>query len=196
MEPLATSLDIENHLGRLLTDDELARIDAVLADASAAVRSYTGQDFTASTTTERLRVRRGSIVLPQRPTSAVAAVEDLNANGLPYQWDGLDRLLLTISNLDSFSFVPWSRPIAVVDVTYTHGYDPIPDDIVGVVCSIVTRALGRRPEDAGIQQESIAGYSYTVGSAAAQGGFGMLPDEKAVLDRYRRVAGWVDGVPR
>ena len=42
-----------------------------------------------------------------------------------------------------------------------------------------------KPEGA-LQSESIQSYSYTVGSAGAAGPLGLLPDEKATLDRHRQ----------
>lgn len=45
---LATQQDVEDRLGRELTDAEEAGIDARLADASAVVIGYTGQDFEPS----------------------------------------------------------------------------------------------------------------------------------------------------
>ena len=39
--------------------------------------------------------------------------------------------------------------------------------------------------------ETIAGYSYTMGAVGAAGGFGLLADEREILDRYRRKGGFV-----
>lgn len=195
LAPLATADDVEARLGRSLTADEAERIDAVIADASAKVRNYTGQQFTRETTTDRFRVRRGIVKLPQRPVIAVSSVISV-LSGQPtfFRWDGIDRVSFLMSELDEFEWNPVRlapHPPAV-EITYTHGYDELPDDIVGVVCSIVTRTLGRRPEDSAVSQESIAGYSYSIGSAGAAGGFGLLPDERATLDGYKGAGGWVD----
>lgn len=188
LDPLATIEDVAARLGRCLTGDEATRMEAILDDASASVRAYTGQQFTEATSTETFRVRRNVVVLPQRPVTDVA-----NAGGAYFRWDGDDRVHFSLGSTDTFEWEPWiGGGPRTVEITYTHGYDEIPADIVGVVCSIALRAFGRRPEDGGLQQESIAGYSYSVGSAGAAGGFGLLPDERAVLDRYRRTGGWVD----
>lgn len=194
-EPLATLNDVIDRLGRDLTAGEAARIDALLLDVSASVRKYTGQDFTEATTTLRTRVRRGVVTLPQRPVTAVTSVDNVaTSTATFFRWDGLDRVTFAMSELDAWQWEPFRIGTGppVVDIEYTHGYDPIPDDIIGVVSSIAMRALGRKPEEGAVQQESIAGYSYSIGSAGAAGGFGMLPDERSVLDRYRRVGGWVD----
>ena len=189
MTDLAITADITNRLGRALTASEALRLPSILKDASAAVRNYTHQEFTLGTTTERLRVRRGTVRLPQRPVVSVASVVNVAGGSAPFQWDGLDTLCTTGRGFDTFGWEPFLVAPRVVDVTYTHGYNPIPDDIIGVVCSISIRALGRKPEDAGLTSESIAGYSYSIGAAGAAGGFGMLQDERNVLDGYLRVGG-------
>lgn len=195
MTTLATADDVEARLGRSLTTAEEERVDALLADASASIRSYTGQQFTQATTTDRFRVRRGSVTLPQRPVASIDSVTDVRTSTSVYhRWDGIDRIVFSVSALDEFEWEPFrvGNGPPVVEIEYTHGYETIPDEIIGVVCSVVTRSLGRRPEDSAVSQESIAGYSYSIGSAGAAGGFGLLPDERAVLDRYKRSSGWVD----
>lgn len=196
LPPLMTAEDVEARLGRPLTPAEAARIDALLADASSAIRSYTRQTISAvADDAVRLQVRRTHVRLPQRPVTALDAVSDPNGNPCLYRWNGFDIIHVAGNVIDTFAWVPWVTGMPYVDVVYDHGYDPIPDDIVGVGCSMVSRALGRDPIDAGITSETIAGYSYSIGSAAAAGGFGMLPTEREVLDAYRRVGGWVDQLP-
>jgi hypothetical protein len=43
---LASAADLVARLGRDFTPDEQVRVDALLADASAMIRAYTGRDFT------------------------------------------------------------------------------------------------------------------------------------------------------
>jgi hypothetical protein len=191
-DPLATLEDVEARLGRPVTSEELTRIDAVLADVSARVRSYTGQQISLDTTTQRVPVRSGAARLPQRPVVDVDAVADHHGNAIPFDWDGGDRVLLGLGILHSqFDWEPWRSPLRAVQVTYTHGHDPVPDAIVGVVASIAARTVVRSPADAGVVQESIDGYSYTVGQVGAAGGFGLFPDERQILDRFRRSGGTI-----
>ena len=191
MAPLATTADVEDRLGRSLTSAETDRIDGLLADASATVRTYTGQQFTKATTTDKLRIRRGVIRLPQLPVEEVTAVVDANGNAIAYTFDGIDRLQVGTNVLDSFSFVPWRTPLNVLTVTYEHGYDDIPDDIVAVVCSIASRSLGVNPTAAAVTQEAVGPFSHSIGSIGAAGAIGFLPAERETLDRYRRVGGFV-----
>lgn len=193
LDPLFTVDDVEARLGRDLTAAETARSDGLIADVSAAVRARTGQQLTEATSTDvRLRVRRGKVRLPQRPVTAVTAIKDVNGNPLTFTWLG-DDMVQVQPNLDPFSYVPWRNGISVVDVTYTHGYATadMPDDIIGVCCSVFARAVGRNPLDSGVTAETIAGYSYTMGAVGAAGGFGLLADEREILDRYRRKGGFV-----
>lgn len=195
LAPLATIYDVESRLGRNLSDTESARVGALLRDASVSVRNYMRQDITEATTTERLRVRNGRVLLPQRPVTAVTAAANVAGGPAAYQWDGFDRIYTASNVPDPFGWEPFRNGITAVNVTYTHGYAVIPDDIVGVVCSIVIRALGREPVDAGLVSETIQGYSYQLGSAAAAGGFGMLQAERDILDTYQRVGGRIDTSP-
>lgn len=190
MDPLATLDDLQTRLGRSLDGDDAVRALAILDDASAAVRSYTGQTFTEATTTARFQPRNGAIRLPQRPVTAVSAVENVNGDPVSFTWDhGVLVNLGGYGFLNSFEVEPFRNRRPYLDVTYTHGYEEIPADIIAVVCQIAGRAYGRQLEDTGLQSESIAGYSYSLGVAAAAGGLGMLNDERAVLDRYRVVGG-------
>lgn len=195
MADLIELADVEARLGRALTSTEVARVAALMADASASVRNYMKQDVAEDTTTATLRVRNGRVRLPQRPITAVTTV--LNSNGDPviYQWDGADSLTTGANVPDSWAWVPFTSGVVTLTVTYTHGYNPIPDDIIAVCCSVVMRAIGREPVDAGIQSESIQGYSYTLGAIGAAGALGLLDSEKHILDAYCRVGGQISTAP-
>lgn len=187
---LATLDDLETRLGHAV--DNADRAEALLADASAAVVAYTGQTFVQETTTARIRVRRGQIRLPQRPVTEVSAIADVDGVDVTHTWDGGSRIDLTGNPLNWWEINTRTTGLNWVDVTYTHGYETVPSDVIGVVCQMAARALGRAAEESGITQESIAGYSYTVGSVAAAGAVGMLPEEKTTLDRYRRLLGQIE----
>lgn len=176
MAALAAVSDLEARLGRTLSGTELSRATALLDDASAAVRGYTGQELTAGTSTnKRLRARGGVVTLPQRPVTAVTSVTDTDGNAVGYTWDGWDRL----------GVVP---ELEAVLVTYNHGYDTVPDVIVAVVCQVAGRALGTPPDGSGFTQETIGGYSYTIGGTAAAGALGLLPAELEALETFQRRA--------
>lgn len=179
-EPLASVDDLAARLGRELDDDETARIEALLADASAAVRSYTGQQFTRESTTSRLRVAGRSLRLPQRPVIGVSAVADVDGNDVSFSWYAGEVL-----GIDSLAYPTGGW----VDVTYEHGYEEVPADVVAVVCNVALRAFGVAAGQSGLASETIGTYSYSIGGAAASGPLGMLADERQVLDSYRRAYG-------
>lgn len=188
---LATVEDVEARIGRDISSiNERQRIEALLRDASAAVRVYTGRQFATGPVTARLRIwKDGAVHLP-RDVTAVTSVKDIHGNTIGSQWDGLERVYVGLPW--QFDVEEVDLPAAqIVDVTYTTGAVDVPDAIVAVVAQMAARAFGTPADQSGHQQESIAGYSYSVGTAAAAGGVGMLAGEKAILDRFRRVGGVV-----
>lgn len=190
MPALATIADVEARMAVDLTGANQTRMERLLDDASAAVRGYTGQQFTSTSTTERIKARTGVVRLPQRPVTAVGAVEDPDNNAISFEWWGDDRIYLArLTPLNEWEVNVRMTPVAYIDVTYTHGYATVPDDIKAVVCQMAMRAYGVNPTDSGKTSESITNYSYSTGGAAAAGGVGLLSDERAVLDRYRRPGG-------
>lgn len=193
MANLATLPELQARLTTLITADQEERAYALLADVSAAVRAYTGQEIEESTdSNKRLRVRNGVVRLPQRPVTAVASITDEDGNTVGYTWDGLDRLRVDSRPIDGFErnySLTFPYRVDTVLVTYTHGFSTIPADIVAVVCQIAARAIGSPATESGITQEALGAYSYSRGGAAGAGPFGLLADERAVLDRYRTPIG-------
>ena len=182
MADLITPGDIEARVGRPLTDAEQNRLAAVVRDVSAAIRSYTGQTITLVEDDEvRLRVVGGQIRLPQRPVVEVSAVTSTTGTALSYEWNGIEH-----ADVTTWAGNYWPTHQDLVDVTYTHGYATVPDDIVAVACQVAIRSLAVAIDSTAMQQESIGGYSYTLGGAAANGALGFLAGERQVLDRYRR----------
>lgn len=186
--PIAAIEDVEDRLGHTIEgEDERVRMLALIDDASGAIRAYTGRAFATGDVTLRLRPRGDFVRLEASAVTAVTTPGSVPPGAaVPFVFDGLDRLYLWPPvyrlALDwDFNGVP-----TVVDVAYVAN-DPAPAAVIAICCQMVMRAYGVRPEDSGKQQESIAGYSYSVGTSAASGGVGMLPDERAVLDQFRNV---------
>lgn len=172
MTSLATIADLELRLGSTVAAEDQARTQALLDDASAAVRAYTGQLISAGTSTVTAFPRLGEVKLMQRPVTAVTSVTNADGDDVAYCFDGVDRLY----------GLAWP---GTVTVDYAHGWASVPDDIIGVVCSIVQRSL-TAAADPGITAESIAGYSYSRGPITASGPWGLFDQEKLVLRRYQR----------
>lgn len=68
-------------------------------------------------------------------------------------------------------------------VTYSHGYDPIPDDVRVVVADMAARRYTAGVGGAVVASETIGSYSYTTRSP--DGEYGMPSADVAVLKRYR-----------
>jgi len=91
----------------------------------------------------------------------------------------------------------WASGVQIVAVTYTHGYETIPADIVDVATRAASRAYqaGLKAADAegvpGVQAKSLGDFSVTFGAEGAEGVMGasaaraLLLSEKDILNRYR-----------
>lgn len=187
MAALATLTQLKARLpSGTITDD--ARATQLLADVSAAFRRKTGQTFSQESTTERLKVRKNKIRLPQHPVTAVASVVDLN--GTPIVFTRVINILhLDTVVPDWWAWEPRRTALGYADVTYTHGYATLPDDLVGLVCQVASRGYGTVATEAGVSQEQLGPYSYTIGSVAAAGVFGLFAAEEAWLDQFAGVGG-------
>lgn len=184
--PLADVDDVAVRVGRAFTSDETARVAALIDDASAAVRLFCGQRWETGTVAVRRRVRYGRVRLSQRDVASVTSVQDVDGNDVAYEWDGLD--VVAVSPVATSFLTDRLLDGTVVDVTY-EVTSTVPPAVRAVVCQVAARAFGRPSDSTGLQSESIQGYSYSVGAAAAAGPLGLLSDERATLDRFRRVGG-------
>ena len=194
MAALATPADIEARLGRTLTDEETARVDALLSDISAYARGYTGQDFALQTTTVILPITDGDIFLPQRPVVAVSSVKTLDEDGLPgpstpWEFDGVGTLCVGTSSWVINGPAWWAdqQCFTTAEVTYQHGYAETPDDVLAAVCGAVIRNItSPNPMVSGINRETIGEYSYGLAAGTVSGPSVYLSDrDKRILDRYR-----------
>lgn len=178
--------DLGDRIGRSLSGDD--RAAAVLADAIAAVQSYTGQQIAEGTSTVVVPVNRGMVRLTQIPVQSVDDVQTLGGAPIGFDFDGIRTITLNLDGaIRRFDLEPFRRTPRTIKVTYTHGFDPIPDDILAVVFQVAGRAYGVNPTDTGINQETLGSYNYSTGSAASSGALGFLLPERMVLDRYRMV---------
>ena len=185
---LITVADIEGRFGRELTDTELVRATPLIQDVSAAIRLYTGRPFQETTATVRKVPHGGIVNLRRADITDVTAVDTIDAVAVDFTWDGLNTV--TLSTVWRFDYEYTNgENIAAVDVTYTYGSDTVPQVVKSVACQVVARALGTPADQTGIQQESIGGYSYTIGSVAAAGPVGLLAAEMRALDAFRAVGG-------
>lgn len=203
MQPLASPSDLEERLGRPLTAAETARAEALLGDASALVRAFTGRDFTRTDDeTVVVRAQQGEIRLPQRPVIDVTAVVAVGAGGAPdvpvtgWRWDGIDIIRTAADNTVINMPEAWfdedyeSYP-GTYRVTYSHGTDTVPADVVAVVARMALRTLTSPTMAGGVTGETIGPYSYRTDGSGVGTAVTMTDDDRKMLELagYRRKAG-------
>lgn len=196
--PLATQTDLENRLGRPLTGAEATQAAAFLADASAKVRAYTRQTFTAVVGDVVVQRPVGMLLrLPERPVTAVTSVAAIGPAGqsLPlagYAWDGADIIDLAGWDAAVINLPDWwdEEGARSYRVTYNHGYANVPDDVIAVVTGMVLRVLTTPSPVEGMVTERIGQYSYGLQQGAGANGLTtrLTADDKETLARYRRTA--------
>lgn len=198
MSNFATAADVEAFLQIVLDTPEKAdAVERALTAATAAIRNYTKQHL-SRVVGETITLDAGGyrLLLPELPVIAVSAVVE----------DGTTLTADTDYKLGQYGILyrigrPWACGIQIVQVTYTHGYDPLPDDIVDVATRAAARVYqaGLRAAEhdglPGISSKSLGDFSVSFASDAGGGvGEGMmgasaaralLLSEKDLLNRYR-----------
>lgn len=132
--PLASVDDLEDR-GLELEDGENTVVEAFLRSASGAVREAAGVPISQATSTVVLegdQARR--IRLPGPP---VTDVDEVLLGGAPTDY----RLLRASGALWRQGGWQTGTGPSEVEVTYTHGLEHIPDDIVDLVCRMAATAL-------------------------------------------------------
>lgn len=193
---LADLSDVEDRLGRDLDAEESRRAAALLSDASTVVRNYTRRDFTLGSSTERFRPRGRKVYLPQRPVVSITAVSSvLSFNTTEtvtplafWSWPGGHEILLGDSTLviNGPTF-DWSDTDVWVEVSYSHGFAEVPDDVLAVVANMVVRTL-TAPKGGMVDTEQIGPYNVRYSGFAAQGPLGLGEADRQTLNRYRSTA--------
>lgn len=205
MDPLANVSDLADRLGRPLTAGEEARGMALLADASALVRMFTGREFTRTDDdTVVVRAQQGEIRLPQRPVIDVSSVVAIGTGGAPdlpvtgWQWDGIDIIRTSTESPainmpalwydDDFEAYP-----GTFRVVYSHGETAVPPDVVAVVARMALRTLTAPTMAGGVTGETIGPYSYRTDGTSAGTAVAMTDDDRKMLELagYRRKSGMI-----
>lgn len=199
LPPLATAADLVA-AGATGTD---AAMDLALRRASARVRKYTRQDitFVASETVELAGGER-VLRLPQYPlvvdgSNPLTVVELADFSGI--EWTAIeDRDYSRLGNELTRGYPwqastrlmgwPWNRAQGVwapkVRVTYSHGYEEVPDDIVDVVLDLATMNLSN---PGNLREVAIDDYRQVFASETI-GGARLSRSHKEDLRPYRRAA--------
>jgi hypothetical protein len=197
---LATQADLEAALQRTLDATQVA---VALRRASARVRKYCRQEITLVENETITLPGNGRILrLPQRPllldgTHPLTVIELFGITNVQYTaLEGRDytRIGTELTRGEAWWAPtrlmgwPWLRPQGVwaqrVQVTYSHGYTEVPDDIEDVVLDLAAMAM-TNPQ--GLRSESIDDYSRTF-AAEMIGGPQLTAEHKEALRPYRVAA--------
>ena len=142
---------------------------ASLLRASARIRGHVGQQITYGTS--RVVLPESSRQLPQRPVVSVESVTDEDGTALA-DWELVgDRIDISATGR--------------LTVSYTHGLDTLPDELIELVCTMAAR-LGGMPAElqAGVQSQGAGPFQQTYGWDSYKAASGLTEGEKQVLARY------------
>jgi hypothetical protein len=141
MPSLATASDLAA-LGFPVTNTGL--VAALLASVSAQVREAAGVPITAMTSTIIVAgTREQFLTLPGGPVRAVTNVK----------LDGVQVTDFKLRDNRIWRATGWKDQSSDVTVTYTHGLDEAPKDIVHLVCSFVGAGLLQAEDDGSVVRE-------------------------------------------
>lgn len=190
MTALAASTDVEAVLGRTLTANESAKVDAALDKASALVRSETGRLFESGSHTVRRRIREGRVKLDDATavTEVVSVDDDGNADTLadyafrsPYIY-GLGGYA-SQNRFSGYGCFAW------VEVTYTSA-GTVPDELVTVVASMAARNVtASAPEGAESYTVTRGPFSESASFSTSSDSVSATPTELAIIRRHALTRG-------
>lgn len=189
LPPFATAADLAAATQRSELDPAAA--DLALASASAVIRSWTRQSITqVIDDVVTLRVLHHSeLVLPQRPVTSVSRVRVNSLTLLDWVLSG-DRLLRTGGWRRLPGTTTYPDP-GLVEVTYTHGYAEIPDEIRAVCLDLAAMTL-TNPGGLRERERSIDDWRQRDVYATETLGSGTLSAaHMSMLSGYRRRIGTV-----
>lgn len=206
MANFATVDDIREFLQLDITDaDQITAVTRALEEITEVIKTYCRQAIEYQANDEASLDSNGShrLVLPEHPVVSVASVvEDettldvdddyrLAGDGLLYRMPVLTR---------------WKTGPGIVVVTYTHGYETIPNDLIGITTRAAARAFQAGLKSSadggviGITSKSLGDYAVSYGSEQG-GGVGdgvmgasaarfLLRSEREVLDAKYSMRRW------
>ncbi len=178
--------ELEDYLGRSLSDTERRQGVLALELATAVIKTYTAQNIEAGTATETFRMS-DRFILKQFPVTAITAVDV----------DGVvkDAASYIFDQSGVLRWSDWQWPWAyasdwrgaIVTVVYDYGYDEIPPDIRAACLSMASRGVG--DTNAGrVLEERIGTYAVKYDNEGEVGGVGLTAAERRLLAPYTNFA--------
>lgn len=182
--PLATVEQFAVWLRSTTDAIDTARATLMLDAASHAIRRWTHQYLTLVEGDQVvLDPSQGRFLwLDQLPVVSVASVS-VHGTALAagdFAFDGKTGRLWRTDHREWFG-----RPSGIA-VTYSHGYETIPGDLVAVCCGMAERGYSTEPGDQALIGETLDGYSYQRSwQVAVSGVAGLTTAEQQALQDYR-----------
>ncbi len=161
-----------------------------LLRASTRVRNYTGHEISRVVDdVQEVPVRNYVALLPQLPADKPTVVQFDGVTFLEntaWYWDPIQWRICDINPyISSANFTGWWRRNneRYITVTYSHGYEVVPDKIKEIVCAIAFR-MSKTPDAAegGTRQEGAGGVNITYATEALSSGANLTASEKSALD--------------
>lgn len=197
---LATTADLETYLGKpIVGTPQEPRAQALLDQASAVVRRLAEQTITAVVDDQEVHDAPGGslLMLRELPVTGVTSIVDAVDGEIDAVEYTVDPKSGVVWRWRWGAWVPWSWSWWAsgggagvwqrqrLTVTYSHGYQEVPADLVGVCCGMVDRALFAAGAG-GVTSEMIGGYRYQLGPLAGLGGVGLSAAEQTIIESYRQ----------
>lgn len=168
--------------------DDPSVVEAQLARASAQIASMCNQTLERATSTiEIVGTWKRFLPLPEWPVVSVAsvAVNGVTVTGFEVSGTGILWPSSSAGRNGATGGFPgnWGGPDCLVAVTYTHGFDPIPDDLRNLCVDMAAVAL-TVPVGARTTSTSLGSYQEAITYDLR--GDATRPQMSAVINRYRR----------
>lgn len=170
---LAPPADLAVWLGVPATDPKLR---AALGAASSRFRGQVRHpvSYVADETLVLDGYGTKTVLLPAAPVTAVSellldGVELVDGTDFEWSQDGYVRRLGCV----------WPNRLRCIQITQSHGYDPIPEDIAEVIIDQARSQYTVRP---GVQSMQVGGQSIGFG---AQASIGVTAQWSAMVEKYK-----------
>lgn len=182
-DAFATPRDLEDRLGVQFTADEYRRARGILQQASDLIRGEMDQHISLveDDVLTRTGIRQGSFRLPERPVVEVSSItlngETLDAGGYYVENNYLNRVGTGQNTFGAFG--GFGSPTDTLVITYTHGYEDVPDAVKAICLNIAARAW---VNPGAVVAQSI-GSVQTTFSVAPVAGMELMDSERQALTR-------------
>lgn len=187
--------DINTFLGTTITPDDAQALLAI-EEATAVIKNYCNQEIEQVSDDVILLDGTGStkLFLPELPVVSIASVE---VDGVL-----LDPTYYALAENGVLwrKYGTWTVGACNIEITYTHGYSAIPEDVKGVCYRSASRLYQARLKASkvdfvgDVKSVSVGDYSISFGGGSGTAGENqgdvsaartLLMSEKDVLNRYR-----------